>query len=728
MPRSLFLAATVLLTVTFAHAESLKPADASGLKDNPPAAGRGELVELLNRWYEAGRAAGNLGDVYDNRDRGHSKLAINRFPQVRKIVYTDAEKKRRRDWALMRSVRPMVVVGNSSTSAPPKRGGSNPRSAYTSSAMVRQLHQQYRSNNLYIYPEHLDYDPGRWKQPGYGDLYALNTPYLIISRGSSGSDQPFMRAAFRTLAAFRPDAKKKLEDAGLLMPTLQMILRRSLQGVDSDAAYMTGRAHPTAFGKAALQPMAMVKLANEMTADKLPPLSQLKVLRESESRPMRDVTFRRHLERRNTTPNAIGRVFQGVRPAYKMIVSAADSADPNRKPLRYHWKVLRGDADRIRIEPRDERGEVVELTVPFHNGPMRAPDAPAVPHNRVDIACFADNGDYLSAPALISFFMPPDQRRWVDDAGRLREIGYGVPETMISMGVIKDQARLLTRLTADDQHGRLSRQLIDDPDRLDRLTRLYRSVEPALKAKRQAETARLEAAKAMRTASKNNAPNAGELRKLHRHRLNEMREADKRFQKAMDRPMADGELSRRRFLEQTLEAMIGRPARIAEHTAALLKHSGHVRRTIRRLEHLGVVKQRPDDNLTLTPLRDGPGEPADRLTPYERDMLRHLALALLSRPLQNSIRAETDILIDPRIYYPRNWRDIIHHDPDGEMTGWTRRYPDGKVERYNANGQLLVELNGKGPARRAVPVQYQRKNGKVIVQPREDRIRSQRTR
>jgi hypothetical protein len=32
----------------------------------------GELGELLRKWQQEGTAAGNVGDWYDNRDRGHS--------------------------------------------------------------------------------------------------------------------------------------------------------------------------------------------------------------------------------------------------------------------------------------------------------------------------------------------------------------------------------------------------------------------------------------------------------------------------------------------------------------------------------------------------------------------------------------------------------------------------------------------------------------------------------
>src|SRR5204863_8237323 len=92
-----------------------------------------------------------------------------------------------------------VTFGNSSTSAPAHLGGSNPRTAYTSARGLDMLYKQYRGNNLYIYPEHRDHDPGPPRrmgenkkqsdhdaghngrgvvrgEEGYGDLYPTNTP------------------------------------------------------------------------------------------------------------------------------------------------------------------------------------------------------------------------------------------------------------------------------------------------------------------------------------------------------------------------------------------------------------------------------------------------------------------------------------------------------------------------------------------------------------------------
>ncbi|MCI0681935.1 MAG: hypothetical protein L0Y71_07510, partial [Gemmataceae bacterium] len=134
------------------------PAD--DLQAKPITAVQGKVGDLLRQWWKDGTAAGNAGDWYDNRDGAHSDLKTKPFPQLQRVVYTEEDIKLRRHWAAQRVVLPKVVFGNSSTSAPPTAGGSNPRHYYVSSAGIAFLHQQYRNNNLYIYPEHRDHDPG----------------------------------------------------------------------------------------------------------------------------------------------------------------------------------------------------------------------------------------------------------------------------------------------------------------------------------------------------------------------------------------------------------------------------------------------------------------------------------------------------------------------------------------------------------------------------------------
>src|SRR5687767_11258581 len=89
------------------------------------------LVQLLRQWQAEGTAAGNQGDYYDNRDRGHSELNLTPYPGMLKIPYGEQDKKINRDWGAQFSIIPRVVFGNSSTAAPPTATGSNSRLYYT---------------------------------------------------------------------------------------------------------------------------------------------------------------------------------------------------------------------------------------------------------------------------------------------------------------------------------------------------------------------------------------------------------------------------------------------------------------------------------------------------------------------------------------------------------------------------------------------------------------------
>ncbi|MBE3069676.1 MAG: hypothetical protein IMZ66_05520, partial [Planctomycetes bacterium] len=241
----------------------------------------GRVGDLLRRWYAEGTAAGNEGDYYDNRDRGHSGLDLGPYPQLTKVEYSEAERARRQDWALQGRVLPHVVFGNSSTSSGVTTGGCNARMAYSHPMALAMLYAQYTHSNLYIYPEHQDHDPGHNGKPGYGDVFPTNTPYLIVSQGSSGSDQPFMRAIPFALAALRPEVKKKLVESGLLAPTLQMILRLTGKPIADPKEYLTGKAHPTVFEGSWVDDLKMVEMAHAIHLDDIPPMVQLRVAEEA---------------------------------------------------------------------------------------------------------------------------------------------------------------------------------------------------------------------------------------------------------------------------------------------------------------------------------------------------------------------------------------------------------------------------------------------------------------
>ena len=161
----LFSALIAASSVLLAFGSAAGPSD-DELKKKPITTDNGEVGKLLKKWWKEGTAAGNVGDWYDNRDGEHSPLDLRPWPQLQKVKYSEADFKARRNWALQPRVLPHVVFGNSSTSAPPELSGSNPRTYYCSPQGLALLQRHYEKNNLYIYPEHRDHDPGpayRWR-------------------------------------------------------------------------------------------------------------------------------------------------------------------------------------------------------------------------------------------------------------------------------------------------------------------------------------------------------------------------------------------------------------------------------------------------------------------------------------------------------------------------------------------------------------------------------------
>jgi hypothetical protein len=372
----------------------------------------------LNRLFAAGRAAGNIGDLYDNRDNGHSSPDRRAMPQ---LTFTDYGENARAA-GIGVGVNPgllfnAVTIGNSSmavTGGPYWR--SQPRLALTHPGGAERLFREYAANHLYVFPEHRDYDSG------HGDVMPANTPYYLISEGSSGSDQPLLRAVASVLAAFRPEVKAFLKDNNLVMPTVQMIFRRGQNAVSSDGAYLSGAAHPAVFNGNNINLLRMIARANALERSDVPPMVRLSVIEETASSPLTDL-FTPQPERLFDTPGAIARVIRSTRFEHRMTVSAAGTVDPNGRALTFHWVVLSGDARRIRITPKNGRADTVELSVPWHER-KPVPGRTDLFSNRVDIGVFAHNGVHYSAPAFISFTYPANQWREYGAEGRIRFVDY----------------------------------------------------------------------------------------------------------------------------------------------------------------------------------------------------------------------------------------------------------------------------------------------------------------
>jgi len=392
----------------------------------PVASGTGEVEDLLRLWFSEGTAAGLSGDLYENRDSGHSQMDLNAFPQLTQLQYGAAATARGLgNGPQLRMILNAVTLGNSSTAV---TGGlywrSLPRLALTSPGGPALLATQYQANHLHIYPEHRDHDPDF-----NGDVFPVNTPYLIASQGSSGSDQPFLRAIACTLAAFRPEVKRILTQKGALMPVVQMILRRCCRGEKGPHEYTSGAAHPPVFDAGGLDVAAMARMAHSLEPENLPPVVRLQVLEESQPEIGRE-SFSVESERLFDTPAAIARVHRTLAYSRRMVISAREgSEDLNGRPLFFRWSVLRGDPGRISIQLLNPEGSVAEVRIGYHE---RRPVREGSPlfSDRVDIGVFACNGAFDSAPAFVTTYYPATEKRIYDAERRLISVDGTQPETL----------------------------------------------------------------------------------------------------------------------------------------------------------------------------------------------------------------------------------------------------------------------------------------------------------
>jgi hypothetical protein len=384
--------------------------------------GQVAACEKVRGWYKAGTAAGNHGDFYHNNDRDHSNMHFKAFKQLTRIEYGKESRGAHdryttglAEWFVFN----VPTIGNSSTAhtkGPFWR--SQPRFAMTDRRRIMLQATHYLSNQLYFYPEHKDYDDDK------GDVYPANTPYVVISQGSSGSDKAFMNAFMLSMAALRPTTKKRLVEKGALMPTLQQTFRRCYalsKGADVNMHYLSGVAHPVVFDGGKIGWDQMIEAAHALKPDELPPIA---LIEAKDLPPPADAppVMSPHPEQLFNTPAAVARVYRRLTPSYTIALSAAKSKDINDRKLTYKWVVLRGDADAITIKPTNKTGSHVQVTVPwFEAFPVAAGGKKLT--NRLDIGLFAYNGKHYSAPAFFTLHRLANEER-VYKKGRLESVDY----------------------------------------------------------------------------------------------------------------------------------------------------------------------------------------------------------------------------------------------------------------------------------------------------------------
>lgn len=637
--------------------------------------GNSEIAQLLNTWYAAGTAAGNIGDYYDNRDGNHSRIKVTDYLQLSEIKYTEAQKKSKADWGAQKAILPNVVVGNSSTSSSVWSLGSMARMLYgTQHKGLQLLKHQYHGNNLYIYPEHRDHDPGSGGFPGHGDLYMANSPYLLISQGSSGSDKKFLHACLQTLAAFKPQVKQELIRSGTLMPTLQAVLRKSYQQVTTPSAYLSGAAHPTVFNGDNLDAYKMIHRAQAMERDTIPPVVQLHVVQEDLSDHQQTYLDAKRSEIHANTTAAIARIFRRSAASMTIIVSAEQSKDIAGRPLTYHWVVLRGDPQSIHIKER-LGGAIAEITVPY---PARSPIAPAsyMSSNRIDIGVFVSIDKNYSAPAFVSFFGLDNERRIYDNFGRLYSIAYNAKR----------------QLNLPGPH---------DISRWHRLMRLFLF-------ERTSDTQRIQLL--FPTLANSQIRFISEQASLLASHYGRYLTTQKKLKVALDKDEEKTLKQQRTAIQQAYMAELNKIDPKTQQPIAMLLREALLETTLN--PHFYLQNKQPiDDFLALSnPAHRELFEAAlksmteygyfDRSTSLLSDTTYRLPVDFPHNPTFSNSRYQdfhaavisTALVphlfpppkrgncVDPRLTQPKPFRDVLHYESTGSLTGWTRYGPSGKEQ------------------------------------------------
>lgn len=297
-----------------------------------------------------------------------------------------------------------VLIGNSSTCSPEaQQCSSTVRANFMRlQSGVDTVYRQYLNNHHMWYPAHLDYNR---TETGTVDFYHALLPYVSSSQGSSTSELDEVRKFTRTLAAFKKSVKDRLRSSGLLIPTLQMIFRRTR--IDTDAEYLSGKAHPSAFGDAGNE-MSMVQMAYGIEPSNIPPIVQIEVLDHNYNGTPGLDFFELKDELLFASPASVAFIYRGRQAQKRIVASAESSYDLNQRPLTYHWAVLRG-TQKAQIRPLNSNSSLVEILIDYH--PETTVEGTAIKTNRVDIGAFVRNGAYYSAPAFITSYTLNNETR-----------------------------------------------------------------------------------------------------------------------------------------------------------------------------------------------------------------------------------------------------------------------------------------------------------------------------
>lgn len=222
-----------------------------------------------------GKAAGNTGDLYMNRDGDHSAIRPEEFPGLTAVKLDQEGRERGLDLNAPNISFPYPTFGNCSrafTQGPYWR--SLPRALMTvESYKLQTMMKFYLSNQIWVFPAACDSERGGKA----GDVMQSVCPYFLVTEGASWSDLYYLKAALECSRSFKPETKAEMVRRGALAPTIQKLIRSSLKTVTNETDYVTAAAHPSSLPALGLDWNRLKAQAKAMTVAEIPPVAALQV-------------------------------------------------------------------------------------------------------------------------------------------------------------------------------------------------------------------------------------------------------------------------------------------------------------------------------------------------------------------------------------------------------------------------------------------------------------------
>ncbi len=332
----------------------------------------------------AGQAAGYAGLSYHDMDDGHAVAGTAAMPGIETQInqaYAGTD-----PW---HSDPARILIANQSQAYNfPDGWMSIPRNG-----SIAAIGTMWEASKLFLWPEHRDH--------GVVDFYPWQTPTLVLSQGSSGSELDEVAKLLHILAALPTDVRAALHTEHLLMPTVTMLHRRARVATDLD--YLTPAAHTVAVADADVGREG-VQLAASIRQGELPPIAGLTIEAATFPPDWETLGFRQQETGRFALVWAAS-AQPATPPAgtFSAIVDLAPaSRDANARPLYFFARVIRGDAAHVRITQLSQGRFQIDAEWPAEvtamiNGHDRTT-------RRATVAFVAHNGVWLSPPAFLSVF------------------------------------------------------------------------------------------------------------------------------------------------------------------------------------------------------------------------------------------------------------------------------------------------------------------------------------